>query len=213
MWESEIRHEVCGYVHQRTHYLSDCVIHFWRNTGLPAMVSQRCDTIAGNPVFLHPIRFQPTKYLSLWYAVSRAYGFTLIPLHRSIWPRIWGFRNSGSLVKWRCHHVMVKADTHLRPLHTSILDIYKVLEPLTLVSCHKGIWVHPYTVTPAKFAPNLGESGSFEEWHWCHRVMIEADIHLLSQGHIMGAPLYHYTGQVTPRFGGVRIAWGGEMML
>ena len=52
MWGSEIRREVCGYVHQRTHYLSDRVIHFCRNTGLPAMVSRRRDTIAGNPVFL-----------------------------------------------------------------------------------------------------------------------------------------------------------------
>jgi hypothetical protein len=48
---------------------------------------------------------------------------------------------------------MVEADILLRPLHTSILDIYKVFEPL--VCCLKGIWLHPYTITPAKFAPNL----------------------------------------------------------
>jgi hypothetical protein len=49
---------------------------------------------------------------------------------------------------------MVEADIHLRPLHTSLVDIYKVFEPL--VCCLKGIWVHPYTVTPAKLAPDLG---------------------------------------------------------
>ena len=48
---------------------------------------------------------------------------------------------------------MVEAKIHLRPLHTSILDIYKVCEPLEC--CFKGIWLHPYTVTLAKLAPDL----------------------------------------------------------
>jgi hypothetical protein len=52
---------------------------------------------------------------------------------------------------------MVEADFLLRPLHTSILDIYNVFDPL--VSCLKGIMVHPYTVTPAKLAPDLGSQG------------------------------------------------------
>jgi hypothetical protein len=34
------------------------------------------------------------------------------------------FRDSGSLEEWKlCHNVMVEADIHFRPLHTSILDI------------------------------------------------------------------------------------------
>jgi hypothetical protein len=49
---------------------------------------------------------------------------------------------------------MVEADIHLRPLHTSILDIYKVI--MTLVCCLKGIWFHPYTFTLAKLPPDLG---------------------------------------------------------
>jgi hypothetical protein len=48
---------------------------------------------------------------------------------------------------------MFEADIHFRLLHTSILDIYKVFEPL--VCCLKGIWVHLYTVTTAKLAPDL----------------------------------------------------------
>jgi hypothetical protein len=52
---------------------------------------------------------------------------------------------------------MVKADIHLRLLHTSIVDIYKVLKPL--VCCLKGVWVHPYTITSAKLAPDLGSQG------------------------------------------------------
>ncbi len=51
-------------------------------------------------------------------------------------------------------NVMFEADIHLRLLHTSIIDIYKVFEPL--VCCLKGIWLHPYTVTPAKLLPDLG---------------------------------------------------------
>jgi hypothetical protein len=50
---------------------------------------------------------------------------------------------------------MFEAEILLRPLHTSLLDIYKVIEPL--VCClEKGIWVHPYTITPAKLATDLG---------------------------------------------------------
>jgi hypothetical protein len=52
---------------------------------------------------------------------------------------------------------MFEVNIHFRPLHTSILGIYKVFEPL--VCCLKGIWVHPYTVTPAKPTPDLGTHG------------------------------------------------------
>ncbi len=53
--------------------------------------------------------------------------------------------------------VMVEADIHLRLLHTSILDIYKVFE--SLECCLKGMWVHPYTVTPAKLPQDVGSQG------------------------------------------------------
>ncbi len=52
---------------------------------------------------------------------------------------------------------MVEAEIHLKPLHSSPLDIYKVVEPL--VCCLMGICLHPYTVTPAKLAPDLGRQG------------------------------------------------------
>ena len=61
--------------------------------------------------------------------------------------------------EWKgCHHVMVEADIHLKQLHTSILGIQKVFEPL--LCCLNGIWVHPYTITPAKkLATYLGSQG------------------------------------------------------
>jgi hypothetical protein len=49
---------------------------------------------------------------------------------------------------------MVEAGIDLIPLQTSILDIYKVFEPL--VCCLKGVWLHSYTITLANLAPNLG---------------------------------------------------------
>ncbi len=97
-------------------------------------------------------------------------GLILAPLYRyirQVGPR---FGDSGSLQlqqgKW-CHNIMFEANVHLRPLHTSILDVYKLFEPL--VYCLKGIWLHPYTVTMAKLAPN---------WLWCHIIMFEANVHL-----------------------------------
>jgi hypothetical protein len=64
---------------------------------------------------------------------------------------------------------MVEADIHFRPLHTSILDIYKVFE--TLVCCLKGIWFHPYAITLAKFFLDLGNqvhlrSGNDDTTSW-----------------------------------------------
>ena len=49
---------------------------------------------------------------------------------------------------------MFEADIHLRPLHTSMFDMYKMFEQL--VCFCKGIWVHPYTITLAMLAPDLG---------------------------------------------------------
>ncbi len=86
------------------------------------------------------------------------------------------FEDSGSLEEWKwCHNVIVEADIHLRPLHTSIFYTYKVFE--TLFCCLKGIWLHSYCYT-GQVGPRFGDSGSLEEWKWCHNVIVEADIHL-----------------------------------
>ena len=111
--------------------------------------------------------------------------------------------------------IMFEADIHFRPLQTTLIDIYKVFEPL--VCRFKGIWV----LIPLhwqSYPPRFWKSGSLEESTWSHNVMVEAEIHLsllhtsivniqhvratgiMSQGHV-GAPLYRCTGQVDPRFG------------
>jgi hypothetical protein len=74
------------------------------------------------------------------------------------------FGNFRSLVN--CKMVLlstVEADIHLRLLPISSLDIHKVFEPL--VCCLKGIWLQPYTVTPAKLAPDLGTQGHLWREH------------------------------------------------
>jgi hypothetical protein len=120
---------------------------------------------------------------------------------------------------------MFEADIPFRPLHKSILDIYKVFEQL--VCCLKGILVHPYTVTPAKLPPDLEILGPLwtvkmvplrHGWGWyppqtASQILIRHIqsvwvIGMLSQGHMV-APLYCYTGQVGPRFGksGSLVRW------
>jgi hypothetical protein len=54
----------------------------------------------------------------------------------------------------QCHNIMFEVDIYLRLLHTSILDICKVFEPL--VCCLKRIWVQPYSITPTNLPPDLG---------------------------------------------------------
>ncbi len=140
-------------------------------------------------------------------------------LHQPSWTQIWEVRLN---VEWKwCHNVMVEADIRLRPLHTSILDIYKVFE---LFVCYpKGIWLHPHTVTLAKLAPYLGNQVHLRMqyhygWGWyppqptsyIHSRHIQSvwAIGMLAQ-ESMGAPLYSYTGQVGPRFGksGSLVEW------
>jgi hypothetical protein len=111
----------------------------------------------------------------------------MIPLSNPVMSSSCSFPRRRS--EWKqCCTVMVEAYRHLRLLHTSIIDVYTVFE--LLVCCLMGMWVHPYTVTPAKFklAQILGymftcgvkirPSHLLEEWKWCHNVMFEADIYL-----------------------------------
>ena len=151
---------------------------------------------------------------NVWAIGMLSQGHMGAPLYRytgQVGPRFWG---SGSPVEWKwCHYVMFEADIHLKPLHTSILSIYKVFEPM--VCCLKGMWVHPYTVTPAKLAPALGIRVTWgmrmmqcNGWGW-YPPQTASYIHIrdiknvwvivmLFQGR---APLYHYIGQVGPRLG------------
>ncbi len=52
---------------------------------------------------------------------------------------------------------MVTADSHLKLLPTSILDIYKVFEHIDMLSI--GIWLQPYTVIPTLLGSEFGVLG------------------------------------------------------
>jgi len=104
---------------------------------------------------------QTTSYIhirhvqSVWDIGMLSQGHMVAPLYHYTSQVFLSFGNlSGSLEEWKnCHNVMIEADIHLRPLHTSILVIYKLFE--TLVCCLNGIWLHPYTITLAKLPPDL----------------------------------------------------------
>ncbi len=90
-------------------------------------------------------------YAIHWHTVSALHSHN----HPTTWLRFWG---SGSLVesKW-CDYVMVEADSHLKLLSTSILDIYKVFEHIDMLSI--GIWLQSYTVLPTLLDSDFGVLG------------------------------------------------------
>ena len=79
-----------------------------------------------------------------WYKVHRHIATALHSYTHTTWLRCWG---SGSHLqsKW-CHYTMVEADSHLKLLHVSILDMYKELEHINKVFI--GIWSQSYTDIP-----------------------------------------------------------------
>jgi hypothetical protein len=52
---------------------------------------------------------------------------------------------------------MVEADSNLKLLHKSILDIYKVIEHIDMLSM--GIQYQPYTVIPTQLGSDFGVLG------------------------------------------------------
>jgi hypothetical protein len=125
--------------------------------------------------------------------------------------------DSGSLVEWKwCHYVMVEADIPLRPLHTSPLCICKVFDHCYAVSrtcgcilipLHQPSWPQIWEVRVTWGVKMMSlrhgwgwyppQTTSYIHTRCVHSVWA---IGMLSQEN-MGAPLYHYTGQVGPRFG------------
>ncbi len=98
-----------------------------------------------------------------WYAI---HGHTVLALHsytHPAWLRFWG---SGSFVesKW-WDYVMVEADSHLKLLPTSILDMHTVFEHIdmlfTLIQCQ------PYTVIPTLLlGSDFGVLGHLWSQNW-----------------------------------------------
>ena len=124
-------------------------------------------TVTSN-CFPHPYSTY-TQCLSTSICCPFAYSCSLTQFtHSSCRLRIWGFE---SLVesKW-CDYVIVEADSHLKLLSTSILDIYTEFEQINMLSI--GIWQQPYTDTHPNWLRFWG-SGSLVESKWCHYVTVE----------------------------------------
>ncbi len=82
-----------------------------------------------------------------WYAVHRHMVAALHSFTHPTWLRFWG---SGSLVESKqCDYVMVEAESHLKLLPTSILDMCKVLKCLSILICCP----HAYSISLTKLYP------------------------------------------------------------
>ncbi len=90
-----------------------------------------------------------------WYGVHGHKVAALNSFTHTTWARFWG---SGSLVesKWR-HYVIVEADSHLKLLPASTLDIYKMFEHIDLL--FMGIWQKPQIVIPTLLGSYFGVLG------------------------------------------------------
>jgi hypothetical protein len=101
---------------------------------------------------------------SVWAHCYAIHGHSVSALHsysHHTWLIFWG---SGSPVEstW-CDYVMVEADSHLKLCPTSILDTYKVLSTLLVLSI--GIQYQPYTVIPTLLGSDFGALGHLSSQH------------------------------------------------
>ena len=93
--------------------------------------------------------------LAHWYAVHRHMVVALHSYTHPTWLRFWG---SGSLVESKpCHDVMCEANSNLKLILASILDIYKVFQDIGVLSI--DIQYHPYTVIPTLLGSDFGVLG------------------------------------------------------
>jgi hypothetical protein len=109
---------------------------------------------------------------------------------------------------WGCHPNQTASHIHVRLIQN--VWAFGMLS--------QGYMGAPLYHSTGLVGPRFGNSGSSEEWKWCHYVMVEADIHLrllltfnldifkglcLSHWYAvyrnMGAPVYHSTCQVGSR--------------
>ncbi len=108
---------------------------------------------------------------ALWYAVHGHMAVVSNSYTLNTCVRFWG---SGSLVesKW-CHSVMVEADSHLKLLPASTLDINKVFEHIHMLSM--GIRWYPQTVIPTLLGSEFGVQGHL----WSQNAVIMSWLRLI----------------------------------
>ncbi len=134
------------------------------------------------------------------------------------------FGTSGSLEEWKWHYnIAIDANTHLRPLHRYILEIYKCVKHWYAVS---SAYVAPLYCYTRKVGPCFCPSESLEEWKRRHNVTIKVNTnrrplhtsiwdiytkcfkhwYAVSSAYCCTLILLH--GQSWPQIWYVRVAWG-----
>jgi hypothetical protein len=114
------------------------VLGFWVTSGCRVKMMWLCHVSDWRPdqtassIYLRHLK----NVWAHWYAVHRHMVGALNCYPPYTWLIYWG---SGSLVesKW-CHYVIVDADSHLKLIPASILDIYKVFEYIDMLSMAYG---------------------------------------------------------------------------
>jgi hypothetical protein len=107
-------------------------------------------------IHLRPLHLSKLDIQSVWAIGMMSWWRFGSPLHSYIGQIIGPkYGNYGLLVEWKwCHYHFWGWYPPWTPSQIHIRHIQKN-EPL-LLCCLKGIWMHPYTVTPAKLAPDSG---------------------------------------------------------
>jgi len=111
--------------------------------------------------FPHPYKIC-TKCLSLCYAVSRAYGCTLVSFHWSSWPKIWEFWVAYGVDMmslhhgWGCHPIQSASHIHIR-------YVQSVWAFVMLSQGHMGAPLHHST---GQVGLRFVNPGSLLQWKW-----------------------------------------------
>ncbi len=124
-------------------------------------------------------------YAVHWYTVADLHSFT----QPTSWVRFWG---TWSLVesKW-CIFVKVDADSHLKLLPTYILDIYKVIKHIDMLSM--GIQYQPYTVIPTVLGADFGALGHL----WSQNDVIMSWLRLTATSNCFPHPYKTFTAYLS----------------
>ncbi len=105
-----------------------------------------------------------------WYAVHGHMGVASNSDTHTAWLIFWGSGSLEESKQW--HYIMVEADSHLKLLPVSTLNIYIVFEHIDMLSM--GIQPQPQTVIPTLFGSYFGVLG-----HLCLRSQNDCIMSLL----------------------------------
>ena len=151
-------------LHSYTHNTFGSDWGFWARGSESDVITLWLRLTATSNCFSHPY-WTYTKSLSTSICSPLAYCSSLLTqLYPHSLAQILGFWVTFNTKS--CHYVMVEADSHLKLIASSILDIYKCLSALICFPLAYDISAS-YSYTHTTWL-RFGGSGSLVEWKWCH---------------------------------------------